>query len=143
MSRMNDRNLLRGLALAAVALAFGGGSLRYSVGSLSHAGPGLFPLMVSSLLLLIALITLVRSHFVAPVPMDFNGKNIALLLFALCGFAVLSKLLDMCAGIVFMVFVASYAGRSPSWLRSLKIAAGLIAVAFGFQKLLGLNLPLF
>jgi hypothetical protein len=44
---------------------------------------------------------------------------------------------------VFMVFVASLAGTSYSWKRSLKISAGLIAVAFAFQKLLGLNLPLY
>ena len=60
---MNDRNLVRGLFLIAIALAFGLQSLRYPIGSFSHAGAGLFPLMVSSLLLLIGLITAVRSRF--------------------------------------------------------------------------------
>ena len=50
----------------------------------------------------------------------------------------------MMLGIAFMVFVAGFAGTSAySWKRNLKITAGLIAVAFGFQKLLGLNLPLY
>jgi hypothetical protein len=49
----------------------------------------------------------------------------------------------MIVGIVFMVFVASLAATSRSWKRNLQISAGLIAVAFGFQKLLGLNLPLY
>ena len=140
---MNDRNLVRGLFLAAVALAFGLGALRYPTGDLAHAGPGLFPLLVSGLLFVIAVITIVRSRFVERVPLNFNPKNIALILLALCGFALISRLLNMMAGIVFMVFVASYAGTSPSWKLSLKISAGLIAVAFGFQKLLGLNLPLY
>ena len=50
----------------------------------------------------------------------------------------------MIAGIVFMVFFASLAGTSSySVVRNLKIAAGLVAVAFAFQKLLGFNLPLY
>ena len=139
---MNDRNLVRGLFLAAVSLAFGLGALRYPIGDFSHAGPGLFPLLVSCLLFVIAVITIVRSRFVERVPLNFNLKNIALILLGLCGFALISRLLDMMAGIVFMVFVASFAGTSYSWKRNLKVSAGLIAVAFAFQKLLGLNLPL-
>ncbi len=51
--------------------------------------------------------------------------------------------LIMLAGIVFMVFCASVAGTRYSIVRNLKIAAGLIAVALIFQKLLGLQLPLY
>jgi len=140
---MKDQNLVRGLFLAAISLAFGLGALRYPLGDLARAGPGLFPFMVSGLLFVIAVVTIVRSRFVAPVPLNFSLKNIALLLFALCGFAVVSKLLNMTVGIVFMVFVASFAATSYSWQRNLKISIGLIAVAFAFQKLLGLNLPLY
>jgi len=138
---MNDRNLVRGLFLAAISLAFGIGAFRYPIGDFSHAGPGLFPLMVSSLLFVIAVITIVRSRFVERVPLDFRLRNIALILLGLCGFAALSKLFSMVAGIIFMVFVASLAGTSYSWKRSLMISAGLIAVAFAFRQLLGLNLP--
>jgi hypothetical protein len=50
----------------------------------------------------------------------------------------------MIAGIVFMVFCASFAGTaSYSVVRNLKISAGLIAVALAFVKLLGFNLPLY
>src|SRR5512139_904332 len=105
-----DRNLVRGLFLAAISLAFGIGALRYPIGRLASAGPGLFPLMVSSLLFVIALVTIVQSRYVPRVPVHINLKNIALLLLALCGFALLSRLVNMMAGIVFMVFVASLAG---------------------------------
>jgi len=140
---MNDVNLVRGLFLAAVSLAFGLGALRYPIGGLSHAGPGLFPLLVSSLLLVIAVITIVRSRFAEAKPLNATFKNIALILLSLGGFALGSKVINMTAGITFMVFVASLAGTSYSWKRNLQISAGLIAVAFAFQKLLGLNLPLF
>jgi hypothetical protein len=140
---MNDRNLVRGLFLMAISLAFGLQALRYPIGQFSRAGAGLFPLMVSSLLFLIGLITVVRSRFDERVHLTFNLKNIALVLGSLCGFAVVSQHLNMIAGIVFMVFCSALAGTSYSVMRNLKISAGLIAVAFAFQKLLGFNLPLY
>ena len=98
---LNDKNLVRGLVLLGISLAFGLTATRYSFGSLGRAGPGLFPIIVS-------------------------------------------VMLGMIAGIVFMVFCASFAGTaSYSVVRNLKISAGLIAVAFAFQKLLGFNLPLY
>jgi hypothetical protein len=141
---MNDRNLVRGLFLIAIALGFGLTSLRYPIGQFSRAGPGLFPMLVSGLLFLIGVITVARSRFVERVPLDFKLKNIALILASLCGFAVISEHLNMIAGIVFMVFCASFAGTaSYSVIRNLKISAGLIAVALAFQKLLGFSLPLY
>ena len=139
---MNNRNFVRGLCLMAIALVFGGVSLNYSIGELSRSGPGLFPLMVSSFLFVIGVLTVVRSHFVEPVPLDYNIKNIALILLSLAGFAVISEHLNMVLGIIFLVFCSTFAGTSYSVLRNIKISAGLIAVAFAFQHFLGLNLPL-
>jgi len=140
---MNDRDLVRGLFLAAISLAFGLQALRYPVGRLAQAGPGLFPLIVSGLLLLIAVTTIVRSRFAERVPLDFQPKNIALILGGLCAFALMTHLLDMAAGIVVMVFLTAFAGTSYSVVRNIKISAGLIAVAFAFKQFLGLNLPLY
>ena len=141
---MNNQTLVRGLFLAAISLLFGANALRYNLGSFSRAGAGMFPFIVSLLLLLIALITIARSRFASPVPLDIKLKNIALLLTALCSFALVSKFLDMALGIAAMVFIAAFAGRSSySVVRNLKITAGLIAVAFAFQKLLGLGLVIF
>ena len=60
---MNDRNLVRGLFLIAISLAFGLEALRYPIGNFSRAGAGLFPWIVSGLLFLIGIITVVRSRF--------------------------------------------------------------------------------
>ena len=128
----------------AISVAFGVASLRYPIGQFSRAGPGLFPLLVSCLLFLIGLLSVVRSRFVERLPLNFNLKNIAVILTSLCGFAVIAELLGMMAAILFMVFCAAFAGTSPySVMRNLKISAGLIAVALAFQKLLGFNLPLY
>jgi len=140
---VNDQNLARGVFLAAIALAFGISALHYDIGTMNRAGPGMFPLMVSGLLLFIAIVTIVRSRFVERIPLAINAKNIALLLGSLCAFALVSKFVNMTLGIVVMVFLSAFAGSaSYSVMRNVKIAAGLVAVAFAFQKLLGLNLPL-
>src|SRR5256885_5504569 len=133
---MNDRNLVRGFVLIAISLAFGLTALGYPIGSFSRAGAGLFPLMVSGLMLLTGVATVVRSRFVEHIPLDFKMKNIAITLASLGGFAVVSRFVNMTAGIALMVFVAAFAGTSYSVSRNFKVAAGLIAVAFAFQKLL-------
>ena len=141
---MNNRNFVRGLFLMAIALLFGLVALgNYSIGVFSRSGPGMFPLMVSLMLFLIGVLSVVRSHFVDAVPLSYNVKNIAIILLSLIGFALLSEHINMILGIVFLVFCSTFAGTSYSVLRNIKISLGLIAVAFAFKNLLGLNLPLY
>ena len=140
---MNDRNLLKGLFLAAVALIFGLGALRYNVGHVERAGPGFFPLMVSSFLFLLGAGMMVRSRFMERAPMYFNVKNIAIILASLALFGILSHYVNMIAGIVALVFVSTIAGTSYSIRRNFLICATLVAIAFVFQKGLGLQLPLY
>jgi hypothetical protein len=140
---MNDRNLLKGLFLAAVALVFGLGALRYNIGHVERAGPGFFPLMVSSFLFLLGAGMVVRSRFMERVPMYFNLRNIMIIMASLAGFALLSHFVNMIAGIVFLVFASTSAGTSYSVRRNAIISAVLVGVAFVFQKGLGLQLPLF
>ncbi len=127
----------------AIALLFGGIALTYPLGQLSRAGPGLVPLIVSSLLFFVGAATLVRSHFVAPVPLNYNVKSMILVLVGLAGFALISEHINMLVAIVFLVFSTTYAGTSYSVIRNIKISVGLIAVAFAFKYLLGLQLPLY
>jgi len=140
---MNNRNFVRGLCLMAIALIFGGVSFNYTLGELSRSGPGLFPLMVSSFLFIIGALTVVRSHFVDPVPLDYSVKNIAIILLSLIGFSVISQFVNMILGIIFLVFCSTLAGTSYSLVRNVKISIGLIAVAFAFKQFLGLALPLY
>jgi hypothetical protein len=140
---MNDRNLVRGLFLLGISLLFGVSSMKYQFGDLGRAGPGLFPAVIASILFLIALSMVIRAFFVEKVPLGFHIKNILIIMVALCGFAAVSALINMIAGIVFMVFVATFAGTTYSWKRNAKISAGLVLVAFAFAKLLGMNLPLY
>jgi len=140
---MIDRTLARGLFLVAVSLAFGIPALRYPLGDFSRAGAGLFPLMVSCLLLLIGIVTLIQSRYVERHALEFNWRNIAIILASLCCFALVSLFVNMIAGIVTMVLVATFAASTYSVSRALKISLGLVLIAFAFQKLLGFNLPLY
>ena len=140
---MNDRNLVRGVFLIAISLLFGIWSLRYHVGTFSHAGPGMFPLLVSGLLLLIGASTVVKARFSAPAGMEFNFKNVTIVLVSLCGFSLLSHYINMTLGIVFLVFVSTLAGTSYSAFRNLKVCVGLFCIALAMKRLLGVNLPLY
>lgn len=138
-----NRNFVRGLFLMAIAALFGTVATRYPIGQLSRSGPGLFPLGVSCFLGAIGLLSVVRSHFVEPVPLSYNVKNIALVLTGIAGLALISQFLNMILGIIFLVFVVTYAGTSYSLIRNAKISIGLILVAFAFKQFLGLQLPLY
>lgn len=140
---MNHRERLKGIFLIAIALAFGLGALNYPIGKVERAGPGFFPLMVSSILFVLGATMVVRAQFSKRVPAEFNVKNIALIMGSLAAFALLSAYVNMIVGIVALVFVSAFAGRDYSVRRNLTIAAVLIGIAFAFQKGLDLNLPLY
>jgi hypothetical protein len=74
---------------------------------------------------------------------DFRFRNVAIILTSLCGFAFVSQVVNMIAGIVFLVFFSGIAASSYSWKRNIKISVVLILIAFAFRNFLGLNLPLY
>ena len=141
--RMNNRNLLKGVFLIAFSLVFGLTALRYPLGSFGRAGPGLFPVLVSGLLLLLGIASVIRALLTERVPFDGTVRNIVIVLLSLCGFALASQYVNLIAGIAVLVFVSTLAGSSYSVKRNLKITAVLIVIAFGFWKGLGLQLGLF
>jgi hypothetical protein len=138
--KMPRKTVLQGLALAVIGLFFALNSLSYPTGSFAHFGPGRFPLIVSIALLGLAAITLVKSRFDPGEQIHLTVRNIAIVALALGAFVVLSKWVDMASGVVALVFIATTAGVSYSWTRNGLVAAGLIAVALAFEKLLGLPL---
>ena len=140
---MIDRNLARGLFLMAISLAFGLTALKYPIGDFARAGPGLFPVLVSSMLFMVGVATVIRSRFVDKSRLQVSPKNISIILGSLCGFALITLFVNMIAAIVFMVFFATLAGTNYSWKRNVKIAIGLVLMAFVFSKFLGMNLPLY
>ena len=125
----------------AIALIFGVAALRYPIGSFNRAGPGLFPLMVSSILFVMGLATAVRSFFVDRVPLPMQFRSVTIVLVSLIGYALISTYAGMLVGTVFMTFCSGLGGVF-SWKRSAIISVGLILIALALQYGLGLNMPL-
>jgi cytochrome c oxidase subunit IV len=140
---MKNAQTVRGLFLILFSCVFGLSSLQYPIGRFGKAGPGLFPLVISCMLLLIGLAMLVHARFMKPEAHSFNIKNIAVVILSLCGFGLLSTWVNMTLGILFLVFSSTYAGQNYSVVRNFKIFVGLWLVAFAFKHLLGLSLPLY
>jgi hypothetical protein len=141
--RMVNQNTGRGLLLAAVALLFLFQAPGYTIGSLSRPRPGLFPVIVAGILLIIGIAIVVRSHFSEAVPLDFRVRNIALVAGGIVAFALVSAYLNMLAGIAVMVTMASLASDDFSIPRTAVIIVALCLVAFAMQKGLGVQLPLY
>ena len=139
---MLNQNLARGAFLAIIAVVFGSNALRLQVGDLARAGPGLFPLLVSGFLLVLAGVAIVQSRLAESVPLHFNIRNIVVIMLGLCGFVLASKFINMMVGIALLVFLAGFAATTYSWKRNVQVSLGLILLALAFQKLLGLNLRL-
>lgn len=140
---MKNSQNIRGSFLILFSSVFGMSSLHYPIGRLGRAGPGLFPLVISSMLFLIGVAMLVRARFETPESHSFNIKSIGVVVLSLCGFGLLSTWINMTLGILFLVFSSTYAGQNYSVIRNFKIFASLWIIALGFKQLLGLNLPLY
>lgn len=140
---MVNQNTGRGLLLAAVALLFLFQAPGYTIGCLSRPRPGLFPVIVAGILLIIGIAIVVRSHFSEAVPLDFRVRNIALVAGGIVGFALVSEYVNMLAGIAVMVTMASLASDDFSIPRTAVIIVALCLVAFAMQKGLGVQLPLY
>jgi hypothetical protein len=140
---MIERNTAQGLFLILISLFFGLQALRYSMGQIGSVGPGMFPLVVSTLLFVVGVSTVIRARFTSKQPLHLTPKNIAIILGSLVIFTIVSEFVNMICGIVVMVFCASIAAAKYSVIRNVQIAVVLIVIALMFQKLLGLELPLY
>jgi len=137
-----NKKLLTGIIFILFAVVFGAGSAGYRVGHLDDPGPALFPLIVSGALAILGIINLIEGIVLEKVTADFKLKNIAIITTSLIVFAILSEYVNMIVGIVALISISSAATTPYSVSRTIKITAGLIAVAFAFKYLLGVNLPL-
>lgn len=82
---MKNQALLRGIVLIAIAIFFGGQAMTYDIGTFANAGPGLFPLVVSSIVCLIGAITVFRATTQDGKKFSFRIKNITLIMLSLVG----------------------------------------------------------
>jgi len=136
------KSSVTGLLFIALGLVFGIGSLQYTLGTVSEAGPGFYPLVVSTILFVLGVITLIKNRLSQDEPVEIKLKNITIIIVSLVGFAIVTQYLGMIAGTSVLIAVASFAASEYSMVRVIKIIIGLTVVMLAFKYILGMNLPL-
>lgn len=149
MTRLRS-DVLCGLFLLAIAIAFGWASTGYEIGTPRRMGPGFFPLMAACILGAFALAITVKG---AVATRSGNGETEPAsrvpwlpglaIMGSVMFFGVTASGLGLVPALAVTVFVASRAGNN-SWVQSLVHSVVLtVLCALIFQLGLGLQLPLF
>ena len=140
------KDLLAGAVFVGFGLAFAITASTYEVGSALRMGPGYFPLVLGSVLVLLGIVIAVKA-FVAgegddlgPVP----WKAMVLLVAALLFFGYTVRGLGLIPSMLVTVFLAAMAGRNARVIPSAVVAASLTALSILiFVIALQLRLPYF
>lgn len=114
------------------------------LGTVMQMGPGMFPVALSCILVLLGVLILVPALFRAGDMPDIDFRALAASLGSIFAFAILVRPFGMIAAIVAMTLVAGQADGRLSPIGLLILAACLSTVAaLIFKVALGLPLPLF
>ena len=139
------RDLLAGLIFVVFGLAFAGIALTYDIGSALRMGPGYFPMVLGSLLVLLGIaITvegLVRSEDVPIGAIPWRG--LIFLTAAVLVFGLTVRRLGMAPALFLAVFLAALSSERTKLLTALAMAVGLtVLCVLIFIKGLGMPVPL-
>ncbi len=140
------KDLLAGGTFVGFGLAFAITSSTYEVGTALRMGPGYFPLVLGSALVLLGILIAVKgfvaadSDDIGPVP----WKALALLVAALLFFGFTIQGLGLVPALLVTVFLAGMAGHRARVIPAVVIAACLTALSvLIFVIVLQLRLPYF
>jgi hypothetical protein len=138
------KDLLAGATFAGFGLAFAITASTYEVGSTLRMGPGYFPLVLGSLLVLLGILIAVKGFVagegdeIGPVP----WKAAALLVVALVFFCFTVRGLGLVPSLLVTVFLSAMAGHRARVVPAVVIAASLTALSvLIFVIALQLRLP--
>jgi len=116
----------------------------YKIGTAVKMGPAYFPLALSFLLILIGLVSLVRSFITPGTPIGaITAKGLALVVVPTFLFGFLVRRAGLLVALPLLVIVSSFASREFRWGPTLALAAGMtVFCALVFLKGLGVPIPL-
>jgi hypothetical protein len=138
------KDLLSGLIFVGFGLAGGKVSLNYPLGTPSRMGPGFFPLIVCSAIVMLGALIAVQSARRAEPSSDvgqISPRPIIFVSFAIAAFGVLIDGWGLIAALIALIAIARLAGREGSGRELCIMVAVLIAVAYGIF-IYGLDLRL-
>jgi putative tricarboxylic transport membrane protein len=127
------------LALGAFAMIYGS---RYSLGTAARMGPGYYPLLASSGLILIGLTLIVRS--LVRTTEEVGAINVRPLILVLAGTLAFGLLIDRLGFIIaalVLVIAARFGGRDFRPVEVAILATGLVAFTLAIFRY-GLGMPL-
>jgi len=116
----------------------------YPMGTAIKMGPSYFPTVLGGLLILIGIISLVRSFLKTGTPIGrFTFKGLALVVVSTVLFGLIVRGAGLVIALPVLVLVSASASREFRWVPSLLIAAGLTLFCIAvFLKGLGIPLPI-
>ena len=116
----------------------------YPMGTAIKMGPSYFPTVLSGLLILIGIISLVRSFLKTGTPIGrFTFKGLALIIASTVLFGLLVRGTGLVIALPLLVIVSAFASKDFRWVPSLLMAAGLTLFCIAvFLKGLGIPLPI-
>jgi hypothetical protein len=131
-----------------IYIAFGAAAIiiarDYGMGTAHKMGPAYFPMVLSVLLILIGIISLIRSFIKPGSPIGryaFKGLMLVTASTVLFGFIVRGA--GLVIALPLLVIISSYASKQFNWKYSIAMAAGLtVFCILIFLKGLGVPLPI-
>lgn len=116
----------------------------YSMGTANKMGPGYFPTILGGLLLVIGVISVVRSFVIPGSPIGaFAFKGLVLVTVSVVAFGFVVRGVGLAIALPILVIISAYASAQFRWRPTLLLAAGLtIFCVFVFLKGLGIPLPI-
>ena len=116
----------------------------YSMGTAIKMGPAYFPTILGGLLLVIGVISMIRSFVVPGPPIGaFAFKQLVLVTVSVVFFGFVMRGLGLAIALPLLIIASAYGSTRFRWRATLLIAAGLtIFCVFVFLKGLGIPLPI-
>ncbi len=139
----------RDFGIGAIYLALGLAGFiiarNYSFGTSGRMGPGYFPTVISSLLIVFGLVTIARGVFREGAPIGaINWKGILLVTLSVCAFGYLLERAGLVAALLALILIS--AAASERFRLEARALAGVVALivfcAVVFVEGLGLPMPI-
>jgi hypothetical protein len=140
------KQLLTGLLFVGVGGCFAYAATAHRLGTTLQMGPGFFPFWVGLFLVLVGLVTLVRSAFETGTmgPFSIAVRPLVAIIASIVAFGLLLPILGLYLAVLATVIASSRAdGQFPLWVAAALGVCLAIASDLVFVRGLGLPLPLF
>jgi hypothetical protein len=119
-------------------------ALDYNMGKAIKMGPAYFPTILGGLLILIGIISIIRSFLQAGTPIgNFTFKGMALVVFSTVLFGLLVRGVGLIIALPLLIGVSAVASKDFRWVPTLLLALGMtLFCILVFLKGLGIPLPI-